>query len=162
MFYPGTDCSLILVKKRIWADSKKSTFPRATHPQSLWIHLLKSLVKGLWARTRSIMAWRNPISPQKSLFSWGTGLPHLGFLLIKASDRTGFSQCCPPPHSCTSVLIQDHWSQWLCCSYLGRGSQRNRSCTKDRPALQFQYIRQASRLGSRAQRASLQQEETKL
>lgn len=33
---------------------------------------------------------------------------------------------------------------------------------RDRPAHQFQYIRQASRLGSRAQKAFLQQEGTKL
>lgn len=152
MLWPGTEYRVILVKRRIQADSKKSTFPRAIHPQSLWIHLLKkSLVRGLWAWTRSLMAWKKSnFSPRayKTLFSWDTGLPHLSLLLIKASDSAVFSHSCTQPKSCSSVLVQDHWSQWLCCSYLEGEARGTRLAQRDRPAHQFQYIRQASRLGA--------------
>jgi len=53
---------------------------------------------------------KNPISPQQpmSLFSWDTGLPHLGLLLLQVTDESALSHSCPYQKNSNPVLMQDH------------------------------------------------------
>lgn len=60
----------------------------------------------------------------KSLFSWDTGLPHLGLLLIEGIDETEFSHSDPYQNDRNSALMESNWSWWLCRAYLGRQSQK--------------------------------------